>query len=158
MNTWVSPGRQQHVTHYRQRLEKSLVSLLQSHHMKTNTALVRLRTALNELRSTNTDIWGRKPQRDRWTKHFCLWYSREKPPCTAHNTHHDCTYLIHAPQSRQSGRQAGREARWRDEKAYCTHPAAVSERGNTQRAADRPPPVQTSVAAASVTLAYWNPP
>lgn len=38
MDTWVSAGRQQHVTHYRQRLEKSLVFLLQSHHMKTNSS------------------------------------------------------------------------------------------------------------------------
>ncbi len=57
MDTWVSSGWQRHVTHYRQRLEKSLVFLLQSHHMKTNTALVRHRTARHELRSTNT--WGR---------------------------------------------------------------------------------------------------
>ncbi len=56
-DTWVSSGWQRHVTHYRQRLEKSLVFLLQSHHMKTNTALVRHRTARHELRSTNT--WGR---------------------------------------------------------------------------------------------------
>lgn len=56
MDTCVSPGRQQHVTHYTQRLEKSLVFLLQSHHMKTNTALVKHRTDLNELRSINTDI------------------------------------------------------------------------------------------------------
>lgn len=30
MDTWVSPGRQQHVTHYRQRLEKSRVPVTKS--------------------------------------------------------------------------------------------------------------------------------
>lgn len=111
----------------------SLVFLLQHHHMKTNSSS----EAQNSSKRTqvNKHRHLRKPQQDRYTRHFCLCYSE------GHNMTAHFFFMLH-----RADRAGGTEGM----KRLTANILLLYQRQeNTQQAADRPPPVQTGVATAT---------
>ncbi|KAL1265655.1 hypothetical protein QQF64_003682 [Cirrhinus molitorella] len=135
----------------RQRLEEPCVPVTESPYENKHSPGEAQKQLQTELRSTNTDIREKNSQvnhsRTGKLNISAFGIQKESSPAllTAHNMMAHICFMLH-----RADRAGGSEGMKR---LTANILLLYQRRENTQRAADRPPPVQTGVATG-----YWNPP